>query len=224
MAQKSRLIDTSNSKNFNDTKSAITSSNSFAQDFIDGQLVLTDDDEDRIPKEEMRNALLFVYPNKKLNLGQVISTMKDKGLTYEAGHRHNGVRGCFVGVKFRKDLDSDDEDSDEEEDRKDKNVEKMAKQKTELEMLKEQIKQLQSIVAGQAEMLVKRKPKKPEPESDSESEEESDEEEEEETNVIKVLTKTATKTQKCDNFFDALDFDVVCTKKKKKEKSIQMST
>ena len=95
---------------------------------------------------------------------------------------------------------------------------------SELEKLKEQIKQLQNIVAGQAEMLLKRKPKKPEPESDSESEEESDEEEEEETNVIKVLTKTTTKTQKCDNFFDALDFDVVCTKKKKKEKSIQMST
>jgi hypothetical protein len=113
MNSKNKNIDFSKSKNFSETKGEITSSNDFIQDFIDANIIITNKEEDKINKVEMRTALLAMFPERKLNQLQVISCFKDRRFKYNYAVRKNNQRGCFIGVKFKDDVDWEDDDEDD---------------------------------------------------------------------------------------------------------------
>jgi hypothetical protein len=81
------------------------------QDFIDGHLVITGNDKDRISKDGMLELFRDVYPKKHMSPTVLLSALKDKDLTYSSQYRHkSGVRGVYYGVKVK---DQDDEPQSE---------------------------------------------------------------------------------------------------------------
>jgi hypothetical protein len=100
-------LDFSKSKNFNDTKDLITSTNDYFQDFIDKCLIRTDNENDRIGKEQMRELFISNYNDKRVNVLQVITSLKDKNIKYDKEKRCDGVKGCFVCVKTKQDINAD---------------------------------------------------------------------------------------------------------------------
>jgi phage/plasmid-associated DNA primase len=92
-------------KNFKDTTSSVISTNDIIQDFIDAQLVITNEPTDRIGKNDMRTEFIKIYPEKHLTVQQLISSLKEKKIQYEAKFRHNNVQGCYIGVKHKNIVD-----------------------------------------------------------------------------------------------------------------------
>jgi hypothetical protein len=88
--------------NFRTTKDMITNSNDTVLDFKDKYLLITNEDKDRIGRDEMLE--IFNESMKKhLNQLQLISQLKERGLRYDPDKRHNKIKGCFIGVKFSDD-------------------------------------------------------------------------------------------------------------------------
>ena len=131
-------------KNFEETRDAVLMSNDWIQDFIDSNLKITNDDNDRIGKTTMFEALKSQNPTKRISLIQLISSLKDKKIRYNAKYRCDKMQGCFVGVLFQDSLDDDTSQCDP----LDKGTESDYKSKyenaiREIEELKKQLKQLQ---------------------------------------------------------------------------------
>jgi hypothetical protein len=87
-------------ENFNETKHTIIDSNDIIQDFIDSKIIITDDSEDRIGKNQIHDAFNKMYPTKHLTILQLMTALKEKKLKYERKYRCNNIQGCFVGVKL----------------------------------------------------------------------------------------------------------------------------
>jgi len=102
------------SKNFNETKNTILSSNDIVQDFVDKVIVKTKYEHDRIGKEEMFSAFISMYPKSFIKTTDLTNTLKDKKFNYEASFRCNKVRGCFTHVKLTTGETNDNEDFIEE--------------------------------------------------------------------------------------------------------------
>ena len=97
------------SDNFKETKESIISTNDIFQDFVDSMLVFTDNEKDKIGKETMRTVFLKKYSDKHLNTIQVMQSMREHGLKYNTSMRGNdNVRGCYYGVKFKTDVDDEE--------------------------------------------------------------------------------------------------------------------
>jgi hypothetical protein len=112
---------------FAEAKDLITSSNDYIKDFIDSKLRITNNDKDRISKNEMVKFYLYMYPKKHANPLTLISALKDKNIRYEADFRCNGIKGCFVGVRLQED-DEEDEKVEEKEVDEEKKLEEIKKQ------------------------------------------------------------------------------------------------
>ncbi len=87
--------------NFQETSENVMASNDWIKDFVDSQIIITGDDKNRIGKENMMKKLKLTYPDRHLNMGQMITSLKAKNLKYESQMRCDHMQGCFVGVKFR---------------------------------------------------------------------------------------------------------------------------
>jgi hypothetical protein len=85
--------------NFKEAKDTLQSANDKTLDFIEKNLIITNKNEDRIGKEEMRRLYLAMYPNLHTTIQQIISVLKDKSINYSPQYRFSGVQGCFYGVK-----------------------------------------------------------------------------------------------------------------------------
>jgi len=79
----------------------VVATNDFIKDFIDQSLILTNDEKDRIGKEEMKKLFNAQFPDKHLNIQQLISNLRDKGVKYHTKYRHNNLQGCFICVKLK---------------------------------------------------------------------------------------------------------------------------
>ena len=99
-------------ESFTHAKETIVSSNDIFQDFIDSQLIQTNNVYNRIGKEEMRTEFLKMYPNKHLTTQQIISSLKDKGIEYNGKFRCNRIQGCYICVRLRTPHDLDDFEED----------------------------------------------------------------------------------------------------------------
>lgn len=86
---------------FTEAKNEIVNTNDTFQDFIDGCLIITNNADDRIGKDKMKEAYLQKYKDKMINSTNFISLLKEKKIVYETDYRVNNIKGCFVGVKFR---------------------------------------------------------------------------------------------------------------------------
>jgi hypothetical protein len=86
-------------ENFTNTKSEIIDSDDIMKDFVDGNLVFTNNDKDRVSKQDMLNQFKQFYPDKHLSVLQLISSLKEKNVKYSNKYRINGIQGCFYCVK-----------------------------------------------------------------------------------------------------------------------------
>jgi hypothetical protein len=86
---------------FTNTKSEVIDSNDIIKDFVDGNLLFTNDDADRINKQDnMLNTFNTFYPDKHLSMLQLISSLKEKNVKYSSKYRCSGIQGCFYCVKL----------------------------------------------------------------------------------------------------------------------------
>ena len=111
--------------NFKETKDTVVSSNDIIQDFIDAKLVMTNDANDKIGKDHMKNKFSEMYPDKHLTTVQVITSLTSKSILYNCNLRtKDNVRGAYYCVRFRKENEEveDNDDDDENVDKTDKAV------------------------------------------------------------------------------------------------------
>lgn len=139
--QDKSAYDTSKSENFQSSIDLINSSNDYMQDFIDSRLVITNNNDNKIGKDRMRELFLEMYPEKHISTLQVISALKDHKLIYDKGVRDKNIRGCFIGVKERTEDNIDDSLSGEP--LKDDNEIKIEQQAKQIEELLLKLKQLE---------------------------------------------------------------------------------
>jgi hypothetical protein len=131
-------------QNFDETRDTVILSNDWVQDFIDTNLKITNNPDDRIGKNLMLEAVKSQYPQKYLNPIQLITALKDKKIEYNAKYRCDKLQGCFVGVVFQSDLDDDLQDVKDPLDKgivKDDYKVKYENAKKEIEELKRQLQQ-----------------------------------------------------------------------------------
>lgn len=96
-------------EDFDKAKDEIVMTNDTFQDFIDGHLVITGNDKDRISKDGMLELFRDVYPKKHMSPTVLLSALKDKDITYSSQYRHkNGIRGVYYGVRLKESKDEDD--------------------------------------------------------------------------------------------------------------------
>jgi hypothetical protein len=88
-------------QNFIDTKNEIIEENDIIKEYIDRRLVLTIDNNDRLPCEEVYNDFKALYPKSLITDAQFKTSIKDKGITYDRNLRCNGFKGIFKDIKFK---------------------------------------------------------------------------------------------------------------------------
>ena len=96
---------------FTEAKANIIDSNDHIQDFIDGYLTTTNNQDDRIGKNEMLKLFSEINQGKHLTILQMITLLKEKGLKYDRQLRVDGIQGCFYNIKLKRDVDNEDYDN-----------------------------------------------------------------------------------------------------------------
>jgi hypothetical protein len=110
-------------QNFIDTKSIVVDSNDSMQDFIDGNIKITNDPKDKIGKNSMLGLYKAFYPTKHLTPLQLITSLKEKKLNYDSGIRADGgIRGAFTGVTLKDDDFEDEDENDNKTEEKHTNL------------------------------------------------------------------------------------------------------
>lgn len=98
------------SKNFTETKSNIIDTNDIIKEFVEHNLITTNDEKDKIDIDEMHEAFKITYTNSKITKQQLLGSLKDKGLTYNSNVRSpkdSKKRGCFICIKFNHENDTE---------------------------------------------------------------------------------------------------------------------
>ena len=90
--------------NFDETKNTVILTNDWIQDFIDGNLIKTENSNDRIGKNKMLEILHTQCPNKHLSALQLLTCLKDKKIKYDYKARCDKIQGCYICVKFQSDI------------------------------------------------------------------------------------------------------------------------
>jgi hypothetical protein len=143
-------------ENFTNAKSEIVDGNDTMKDFIDGRLVITNVDTDRVSKHAMHEEYKLTYPDKYISPLQLLTSLKEKKIKYSPKYRHNRVQGCYYGVRIietDEDLalfaDDCSDDGIDNIDRSDKSVNVNLFLKSENEALKKKIIQLENQIKQQ---------------------------------------------------------------------------
>jgi hypothetical protein len=134
-------------ESFKELTQNILNSNDHIQDFIDGVLVKTDNENDRIGKQDMLKYYSAMYPNKHLQSLQLQMLLKERGIKYNRQFRSGGVQGCFHGVKLKSDEDEDCDENDDYNngiDKTNQSIDISHLLKKENDELKKQIEQLKA--------------------------------------------------------------------------------
>lgn len=183
------------SENFKETKSNIVNTNDIIGEFIKNNITKTENEKDKLSLEELFDFFKATYQTSKITIQQLMGSLKDKGLNYNANARTNNKRGCFICVK------SKDDDVEEEEEGYDFgkkgtiNILKEENKKLldEIELLKQQLKTLQNNNKPNEELKTNIKPIQ-QKQLSSEEEELKElirlEEQNKQNNVVELKTET----------------------------------
>jgi stress response protein YsnF len=150
-------------------------------------LIITNSDDDRISKENMRSTFLQKYPDKHLTVSQVMTSLKDKGIKYNSKYRCENVQGCYVSVKYNNSESSyiGDNDSIFNNDDDKKTIKKLEEQ---IELLKDQMKKMEVKKIKKIKKTSKKiKPKKEIIEDDDEDEDEDEDENDEMSGLEMII-------------------------------------
>lgn len=96
-------------KEINNAFKELCEENDTMKDFINSQFEITNDDSDRIGKDDF----VMMYNEKfklKLRFRQLLSDIKRLGIVYERQKRCNGKKGCLVGIKYKSYYQDDDDE------------------------------------------------------------------------------------------------------------------
>lgn len=88
-------------ENFDQTKENVVGANDKIQDFIDGSLIITNNETDRISKDEMVQLFKDQFNGDYKSIRRLISELQDKKIKYSCQFRLNNIKGCFYGVRVR---------------------------------------------------------------------------------------------------------------------------
>jgi len=137
--------------NFQETKSTVMDSNDIFQDFIDSELRITNNPNDKIGKDLMYQLFKTKYPKKYLTILQVINSLKEKKLTYDCQRRYEKVKGSFIGVCIADDRDDNPEEEIENNNtnKQDTIEQQLLKLKKDNELLKAENEKLKSQIQKQ---------------------------------------------------------------------------
>lgn len=143
-------------EDFDKAKDEIVMTNDTFQDFIDGHLVITGNDKDRISKDGMLELFREIYPKKHMSPTVLLSALKDKDLLYSSQYRYkNGIRGVYYGVRVK---ESRDEGLSSSVIHHGVNMVEHKKVVLENEQLKQQIEELKKQLQEQNNEVVKQTP------------------------------------------------------------------
>ncbi len=104
----------------------------------------------KIGKQALLYSYQAFYPLQKRSMQQFISSMKDKSIKYMYDMRYNGVKGVFEGIQFKHVVNNNLSC--------DCNI-TINKQQQEIEYLKKQLAELQSLLKSKDEVSPKKKQK-----------------------------------------------------------------
>ena len=94
-------------KSFESAKALLCNVNDIFQDFIDSKLQV--EEGTRIGKIEMQELFKAMYPSRFLTIAQIITSLKEKKITYNCDARVNGLKGAFINVTNKKENDPNDD-------------------------------------------------------------------------------------------------------------------
>ena len=148
---KNRKIDYTD--NFLNTKSSTVGCNDYIQDFIDQHLIITDDINDHIGRDRMRNKFLEFKPQLHSTAGDVVDMLNGKNFIYDSQTRPNNeydndgkklrIKGTFTNVRWRTKKDDKKEGEEVEEVEEEKIIELSVNQLDEYNKMKSQLEELQ---------------------------------------------------------------------------------
>ena len=147
----------------------LTDMNDEWKGFIEEELVVTGDDDDRIGRDEMCRMAKEHFRNddgkKNLKVNHVMAELKSRGITYEAGKRHGGERGVYVGVKLKYETtttwDADQNEVEMVEATKLTTAKAtMKQQRTQIEELQRQLEEQRQLIEQLQRKQTKKKKKK----------------------------------------------------------------
>lgn len=150
-----KLPDTENSLN---ARNEILNNNNPVKEFIENNIIITNDINDKINKLDMASSYK-IFKGKSYNVSnsEILQEIKNLGVKYDDQKRSNGVKGCYLGVKFIK----KEKDNEFIEDEEEHNEISLHDYKLEIKNLKEtNEKQLKLIEELQKQINDLTKPKK----------------------------------------------------------------
>ena len=103
--------------NFSETKNVIVTNSYIIQEYLDRDFIrIPDNKAQRLGKEQLHKIFKLRYSTSLITQSQLISSLKDKGLTYMCDLRRRNVKGCILGLELRQDYQNDYEDVDDDDD------------------------------------------------------------------------------------------------------------
>ena len=142
-----------------DAEQLITGCNDYVKDFMDANIIKTDNINDKIGKNIMRERFLNCYPQLHYNEKQLITKFRDNKINYDKGARpdkkddkpgeqqESKIQGSYINVRWRTKQDDKDDDKKEgllvEEVEEDKIIELSINQLDEYNKMKSQLEELQ---------------------------------------------------------------------------------
>lgn len=95
-------------ENFKETKGSIVDLNDVVQNFIDDNLITTDNEKDRLGRKELYENFKIAQPKSFITESQFFSSLKQKGIEWSSKFRckTETKQGCFYCVKYKTDDDT----------------------------------------------------------------------------------------------------------------------
>lgn len=141
------------------------------KNFVDKFFVKTNNESNRVSKEDFLNLYQDYYKLRGINFNHIINDIKRLGITYNPKKRCKGIQGCLVGIQFKEKADGKNSPLDsfiDDEDDKDED-------KGDLEDIRKENNELKNTIRKLEMELEKLKKKKLSiTKSDSESDSDSD--------------------------------------------------
>ena len=119
-----------------------------------------EDEQGKIGKQEMKDAYIEMFKDKKFSVLQMISALKDKKIEYKNDTRSNGVKGCLMGYPFRDETSDAVKYSGSTEKEKQSHLAEIERLKKELADLKKACNLENAPIAVEVKKIVMSQPKK----------------------------------------------------------------
>ena len=88
-------------ENFKETKDKVVNINDVIGEFLQDNITITKNDDDRISKIDMYNLFKEANPKSLIDPTQLMSILNNKDIEFSFKKRLDGKQGCYIGVKLK---------------------------------------------------------------------------------------------------------------------------